>query len=284
MLALGLLAFGVSTAQASGEPDIPLECGNRAAFEQQLRQRLGRDAPLSDVQVVITRAPGRAHLRVRLGADVRELDDPSCTELFRAAVVVAVAMLDHEPPPASAAPSSDRAPRSYPRLSLGAGVGVHVGTLPKPVLALELETKALWRHFGAAAAVRYSLPADKTVGDKGVELRALGVAVNGIFRPSPWWEARLGFAAQRLAGSGTGTIAQPGSDSAWAAGPTLGLALLPLQTKRFWAGLGAEGQLNAVRGRFQILHYYRPASEDPYVVYPVPWLAGSAFVRFGLVW
>src|SRR6185369_685687 len=98
------------------------------------------------------------------------------------------------------------------------------------------------------------------------------------------WQARLGLAAQRLSGSGMGSITQRGSDSAWAAGPTLGLTFVPFQSGPAWVGLGAEGQLNAVRGHFQILHYYRPVSELAYDAYQVPWLAGSAFVRLGLVW
>jgi hypothetical protein len=160
-----------------------------------------------------------------------------------------------------------------------------VGTLPDPVLALELESKALWRYFGASAHLRYLLPSEKlTSTNRGVELRALGAGLSGIFRPSRWWEARLGFAAQRLNGQGSGSIAKQGTDSAWAAGPTLGLAFVPLQAGRFWAGAGAEGQLNAVRGRFEILNYYQPLSDDSLVVYQVPWLAGSAFVRLGLVW
>jgi hypothetical protein len=133
--------------------------------------------------------------------------------------------------------------------------------------------------------VRYLLPSEElTDTNRGVKLRALGAGLSGIFRPSRLWEARLGFAAQRLAGRGSGNITHQGSDSAWAAGPTLGLAFIPLQLHRFWAGVGAEGQLNAVRGRFEILNYYQPLSDDSYVVYEVPWLAGSAFVRLGLVW
>jgi hypothetical protein len=293
-LALALLAFGVSTARADNEPDIPPECGSRAAFDQALRQRLGDDAPIGSVLVAITRAPAHSHLRVQIGADVRELEDASCTELFRAAVVIAVAMLTHEPPPAPAPAAAAREPppspvssrRELPRWSLGAGAGFNVGTLPRPVLALELESKVLWQYLGVSLSLRYLSPTTETVpnDDKGVKLRAFGAGVSGIFRPSRLWEARLGFAAQRLSGDGTGSIARKGSDSAWAAGPTLALAFVPLQSPPFWAGLGAEGQLNAVRGHFEILHYYRPVSEDSYAIYDVPWLAGSAFVRLGLVW
>jgi hypothetical protein len=287
-LAAALLTFGASSAHAA-VADIPSECGSRAAFEQALYQRLGNTAPIHDVAVVITRAPLRSHLRVQIGAEVRELDDPSCTELFRASIVIAVAMLDrHEPPPPAPtpAPPPPPTPRArYPLFSLGAGFGVQVGTLPAPVPALELESKALWRYVGLALSLRYLLPADEmTRTNKGVELRALGAGVSGAFRPSRAWEARLGFAVQRLAGQGSGSITKHGRDSAWAAGPTLGLNFVPLQTARLWAGVGADGQLNVVRGQFEILNYYQPVSSEPYVVYEVPWLAGSAFVRLGLIW
>jgi hypothetical protein len=288
VLALALNALGAESARAAGEPDMPEECGTRALFESELKQRLGDDAPVASVTVSIAPRPSHFHLRVQIGSDVRELDDASCSELFRASVVVAVAMLMHPPhepaqaPPPSTPPPSP--PRELPRFAVDAGVGLNLGTLPKPVLALELEGKTLWRYWGVSLNLRYLAPSQKLESSsKGVKLQALGAGVAGIFRPSRLWEARLGFAAQRLSGQGAG-VTDPQTDSAWAAGPTLGLELTPLQVRPFWLGLGAEGQLNAVRGRFQILHYFRPVSEAPYEIYAVPWLAGSAFVRLGLVW
>ena len=280
--------LGVSPAHAVAATDIPPECGTRAVFDSELSKRLGDDAPTSSVHVSITQAPGHYHLRVQIGADVRELDDPSCTELFRASVVVAVAMLLHEPEKAAAAPPPPPKPAptsEYPRLTLGAGAGLALGTLPHPVLALELESKAYWQYLGVSVNVRYLAPTQKVDGQgKRVELQALGAGVTGLFRPSRQWEARLGFAAQRLSGQGAGSIAKSHQDSVWLAGPTLGLAFIPIQERWFWAGLGAEGQLNAVRGSFQILHYSQDVTSPPYEIYPAPWLAASAFVRLGLVW
>jgi hypothetical protein len=281
-----LLTFSVAPARAATS-DIPLECGTRVAFDAELYKRLGPDAPVSSVRVSITQGPQRFHLRVQIGSEVRELDDFSCTELFRASIVVAVAMLMHEPPPPAvpaAAPPATQ-PREYPRFSVGAGTGVSVGTLPNPVLTLELESKALWQYIGVSASLRYLLPTQKLdAQQKGIELHAWGAGVSGIFRPSRLWEARLGFAAQRLSGEGAGDISAIKNDSIWTAGPTLGLAFIPIQRRWFWAGLGAEGQLNAVRGTFHILHYSQDVTGPPREIYPVPWLAGSAFVRLGLVW
>lgn len=141
------LSLGVGRAHAASD-DIPSDCGSRADFERELRQRLGSDTPLSDVHVSITPgAPGEKpyHLRVQIGHELRELDDASCSELFRASVVVAVAVLMHAreaakqaPPPAPPPPAP---PREYPRFTLTGGAGASVGTLPKPVLAFELEDK-----------------------------------------------------------------------------------------------------------------------------------------------
>ena len=284
-----MLAVPIANTRAATEPEIPVECGTRAAFDAELSQRLGDDAQPHLVHVTITRAVNRFHLRVQIGNEVRELDDPSCTELFRAAVVVAVAMRLHEPPPpdeAAAPPPAKPSPaREYPRFSVGAGAGLNVGTLPHPVFALELEGKAYWQYLGVSMNVRYLFPTTKLdEQQKGVELRALGAGVSGLFRPSRLWEARLGFAVQRLSGQGAGAITRSHDDTVWAAGPTLGLTFVPIQQQLFWAGLGAEGQLNALRGNFQILHYSQDVTEPPREIYPMPWIAGQAFVRLGLVW
>lgn len=271
-------------ARAAGKPDIPPECGSRAAFEAELEQRLGSDAPVDTVHVSITPSAERFHLRVQIGNELRELDDENCQELFRASVVVAVAMLLHdEPPPAAPATSAPaaapkhRAAGEGPAFALAGGGGVTVGTLPPPVLTLELESQLLWRSWGVGLGLRYLAPGQTMNAPKpGVELQGAGAGVTGIFRPGRAWQARLGFAAQRLFGTGL-RVAQPMSGAAWAGGPTLGLSFVPYEARPFWLGLGAEGQLNLLRGNFEIVHY--SAS-----VYEVRWLSGSAFVRLGLVW
>ncbi|MDF3066935.1 MAG: hypothetical protein K0R38_2536 [Polyangiaceae bacterium] len=291
-LALVSTLVGAPLARAATKMDsIPAACGSRAAFDAELRARLGKDAPLADVFVAITPRPRGFHLRVHAGAEQRELEDPSCTELFRAAIVIAVSMLvesekrttSAEPPPLTQPPA--RPPRSPPSLALGLGAGLAVGTLPKPVLALELEGKLLWRHVGVGANVRYLVRADRrdSTTQQGAELSALGASVTGIFRPAPAWEARLGFAAQGLFGTGLG-VGSGSSATVWAAGPTLGLGWAPLRYGPISAGIGAEGQLNLARGRFEILNYSGELTGERHVVYQVPWLAAGAFVRLGVVW
>lgn len=285
--ALLTLWLGITPAHAAPAAELPAECGTRSDFERELKQRLGDDAPVNTVLVTISEGPGRYHLRVQIADEVRELDDASCAELFRASVVVAVAMLLHgrsPPAPAAPPPPPPPRPREYPLFTATAGAGVAVGTLPRPVLALELEGETLWQRLGVALHLRYLSPTEKLLeSGQGADLSALGAGVAGIFRPSPLWQARLGFAAQRLAAHGKGS-AHNTDDTAWAAGPTLGLSLVPFRSRPFWAGIGAEGQLNAIRGRFEIRNYSKMLSAPPQPVFQVPWLAGSAFVRLGLVW
>ena len=284
-LALAALSLLSSSARAESA-GIPPECGSRARFDAELKQRLGQDAPVDSVHVSIDQAPGGFHLRVQIGSELRELDDESCTELLRAAVVVAVAMLmrDRTPPDAQPQPTPPpAAPTSTPRprLTLAIGAGATAGILPRPVFGVELESKALWRHFGVGLAVRYLAPGEKRDPDgRGVRLHAFGAGVTGIFKASRTWEARVGLAAQRLSGEGLSAEVptfDPQQDSAWTAGPTLGLGFVPFEQPPFWLGLGAEGQLNLLRARFRFLNH----DGD---IYKVPWLAGAGFVRLGLVW
>ena len=289
VLALTWLTLSTPEVRAQTASDIPPECGTRAAFDAELRERLGADAPVDSVHVsIVPRAQGH-HLQVTIGAERRELDDDSCSELFRAAVVVAVAMLMHDrtppqappqaPPPLRESPPARRAER--PRFVLGAGAGVNVGTLPRATPSFELEAQALWRRWGAALGARYLMRTEELVDDaRGATVQAVGGHATLIFRPSRAWQARLGFAAQLLLGDGRGS-AKPQSAQIWAAGPTLGLGFVPYESGPLWLGVGAEGQLNAVRGEFKILNYNRVVDRP---VHSVPWLAGSGFVRFGLVW
>jgi hypothetical protein len=281
-----LCLFAPKHALAMSPTAIPPECGSRANFDSELRKRLGEDAPVGSVHVAIEQRARGYHLRVQIGSELRELEDENCGELLRAAVVVAVAVLLHEreatatapsPAPSSAPPSARSGER--PRFTLAAGAGLCAGTLPPPVLGLELESKLLFRHWGFGLTLRYLTPGEqRDPNDRGVRLQAFGAGAFGLFRPSHSWEARVGFATQYLFGEGFGEgvpTFESRRGAAWAAGPTLGLAFIPLVRPPLWAGLGAEGQLNLVRGNFQIRNY----SEH---IYDVPRLAGSGFVRLGL--
>jgi hypothetical protein len=286
--ALGLAALSLVASRALANPDgpIPSQCGTRDTFDAQLRERLGPSARVEDVQVTIAPRGERFHLRVQIGADVRELEDEDCVELLRAAVVVALAVLMRTEPAAAPPPPAVPPPAgpTYPRLTVAAAGGFTLGSLPKPVLALGLESKLMWQHFGVALDLRYLAPAEKRdENDKGVRLYGLGAGAAFFVRPAPRWDARLGFAAQRLTGVGTGRITVPQDDVSWTAGPTLGLGFTVFEARPFWLGLGAEGQLHVLRARFQIRNYSREISDQSKDIFVSPWLAASGFVRLGLL-
>lgn len=278
------LAWLLLSAPALAQSEaIPSECGTREQLEQELKARLGPDAPVDSVAVSIQREAESFRLRVQIGAELRELTDPSCQELLRAAVVVAVSILlkdRQEPrgaPPPSAPPPASRG--SHPlRLAVSAGAGVQVGTLPDATPLLQLEGLVAGRYLGAALGARYLLPTRNLdeLG-RGATFDAWSAHATFVLRPAPAWQTRLGFAAQRLRGKGHGSAA-PRTDSVWAAGPTLGLGFVALEQKPWWLGLGAEGQLNAVRGTFQIRNYNQQDDRD---VHSVPWLSAAAFVQLG---
>lgn len=283
--ALALVACSLLSSPAGALDDIPPECGSRLHFDAELRQRLGADIPLDPVRVAIHRTATGFRLRVQIGNELRELDDESCSELLRAAIVIAVSILMPESQSLEPAPPVPRtaevSERSRPRFTLALGGGVSAGLLPPPVFTTELESKLLWHDWGIALSLRYFAPGQgHDAAGRGVRLHAFGAGALGVFRPSRRWEARLGFATQRLSGSGLNEEVptfESQQDAAWTAGPALGLAFTPLELPPFWLGLGVEGQLDVLRPRFRILNY----SED---VYAVPWLSGSAFVRLGVVW
>jgi hypothetical protein len=230
-------------------------------------------------------------LSMQVGSESRELRDADCRELFRAAVVVAVAIVSSDartrPRGAEAAPKEsaiDRAtsdsddvegrvsasPRTEFGMSLGSGL--KLGLLPAPALALELEAKTGWGAVGIAAGARYLTPSSAEDGPRRVTVSALGAHVVGLLRPSRSWEARAGVAAYRLSGSGTGTL-ESGSDSAWTLAPVAGILLIPFQSSGAWAGVAGEGQLNLLRSRFEILNHGE--------IFSVPLVSGAAFLRFG---
>jgi len=294
--ALLQLSFAVAlcvcrAASAAESPPIPEECGSLAEFQRELQNRLGRETDLTSTRVSLTPEVSGYRLVVEVGSERRELHDANCRELLRAAVVIALAILEPAKQPASEAPrpepartqpapqgrpSERSAPHFPPSLALGAGGGVHLGTLPHATLLLDLDAQLRWSHFGAALGLRYLLPASvQDARNRGARVGGLGVYAAGIFEPWPRVQARLGFVAYRLSGTGLGSL-ERSEDVAWEAGPILGASFIPFQRPPFWTSVGGEGQLNLLRSRFRILDYGS--------VFRVPWLSASAFARAGVVW
>ncbi len=283
-LGLILLLAGRS-ARAAIASAIPEECGSWSELQGELQSRLGPNASLDSTRVTLTPDSAGYRLIVEVGSERRELHDPSCRELMRAAVVIALALLEPQQPAAQPEPVVIASPRareernarpSSLRVALAGGTGVHWGTLPNPTLLLDLDAQLLWARWGIAGGLRYLLPSsEQDATEHGVRVGGMGGYLAGSYEPWSWVQGRLGFAAYRLSGTGLGSIERT-SDAAWNAGPTLGASFLPFRWAPFWTSVGAEGQLSMLRPRFKIENYGE--------VFRVPWASASLFVRAGVIW
>lgn len=290
--ALGvLLAVAARPADAAITAQIPPECGSLADFEAELEQRLGSVDAAQTTHVTLTAEESGYLLVVEAADQRRELHDASCPELLHAAIVVALALLEPkraeaappapeptpEPTPLTPPPKAEAtaAPRWRPKIALGAGGGVHLGTLPSATLMLDIDAQLKWTRFGVAIGFRYLLPREtQDENGKGARIAASGASLAGLFEPWRRVQTRLGVNAYRLSGSGIGST-QTGDGAAWEVAPSLGAAFVPFQRAPFWTCVGLEGQLNLIRPTFEILSYNE--------VFQVPLLSGSAFVHAGVV-
>lgn len=287
---LGLFSWLVAfPASAAISAQIPTECGSLAEFEQELEQRLGSVSTPAATRVTLTAEVSGYRLVVEVGNQSRELHDESCQELLRAAVVIALALLEPKreaaPPPASepaqpAQPASESAQPAtngspWPKLAFAAGGGIHLGTLPKATLMLELDAQLKWTRFGVAAGFRYLLPQSTVdASGHGARIGAGGAYLALLFEPWHRVQTRLGIVTYRLSGSGIGGAEQR-DGSAWEVAPTLRASVVPFERPPFWTSVGLEGQLNLIRSSFEILSYNE--------VFRVPLWSGSALAHAGVV-
>jgi hypothetical protein len=267
-------------AAAAAAAAIPTECGSLSAFEGELRERLGPNAPLDTTRVLVTPDVSGYRLVVEVGNERRELYDPNCRELMRAAVVIALALLEPQaaeielPSQAPVVPSApDRAPQQAPtvmRFALAAGAGVHFGTVPNPTLLLDLDAQLKWTRWGVAGGFRYLLPSsERDQTNHGARVSGVGAHVAGSYEPWSRVQARLGVVGYRLSGTGLGSV-ERSTDTAWEFGPIVSVSFTPFRRRSFWTNVVAEGQLNLLRTHFQILDYGTDGT-----VFSVPWLSGS---------
>ncbi|MET0790135.1 MAG: hypothetical protein ABW061_01315 [Polyangiaceae bacterium] len=285
-LGLALVLCGSARgAHAAARVAIPAECGSVSAFEAELRARLGPDTSLDSISVTLSPDVSGYRLVVEMGGEHRELYDPNCRELMRAAVVIALALLEphaseaevpREAPVLLLSPvrATEHAPPGV-RFALAGGAGVHFGTLPNPTLLLDLDAQLQWARWGVAGGFRYLLPtSERDRADHGARVSGMGAYVAGTFEPWPRVQARVGAVGYRLSGTGLGSVERT-TDFAWELAPTVGASFTPFQRAPFWTNVAAEGQLNLLRAHFEILRYDS--------VFRVPWLSGSLFVRGGVV-
>ena len=281
-LLLGSLGSQAHAAVLTG---ISEECGSVSAFDGELQRRIGPEA-LELTRVTLTSGASGYDLLVQVGDARRELHDANCQVLLRAALVVVAALAEPtakpenptKPVPVAPASGALEKPsvRRRPRFALGAAAGLHLGTLPKPTLLVDLDAQLQWSHSGLAAGLRYLLPnATLDQAGHGVHVAGVGAYLAGVVTPWPRVQGRLGVVGYRLSGTGLGSVEHT-QDTAWEGGPLLGVSFLPVLRPPFWLSIGAEGQLNLLRAHFEIAHYG--------TVFSVPSLSASAFARAGVVW
>lgn len=262
--ALLLGACCVEIASASPAVVAPDGCGSAAEFEREVKERLTQASEVPPTRVWIVAQPGGYRLTIQTAAEIRELFNRDCRELFRAAIVIAVARAsEHRQatplPPPGLAPSRSTESRGESgtqlRLGLSAGGGLHLGLAPHPSVAPEVEGQILFGRLGLGLAIRHLINA----GDQ--DDQGLGVSVSGpaamlrvLYALAPAWRAGLGFGVVRLKGVGLGS-ADNAEDTAWSAGPTISAGWIPLRVRHFWLGVGVETQLNLLRARYEILNH-----------------------------
>lgn len=88
------LHFVSFTVNDPGKPSVLGE-----EFENEVLHRLGSGVAMPNVAFEITPETGGYALRMNVGGEARELHDVDCRELFRAAVVVTVALTLSRGPP-----------------------------------------------------------------------------------------------------------------------------------------------------------------------------------------
>jgi hypothetical protein len=273
LFALALLARS-NAVYAAPNATLPPGCGTAEELEHEVRQRLGRETALPPTSVEIAAEGQGYRLRMNVGAEQRELEDADCRELFRAAVVIAVAVTlsqsaQHPPretdrtttPNTTARATEPSASSASVRVSkrelaFALGAGFNVGLLPKPALELELQGKSVfYDRVGVALTARYvaARSDDDDAQGRGLTVSAAGGQLSGLYRPTGYLEAALGASLYRLAGEGRGSGAR--ADTAWAAGPNAGLCFLPLPRGLLWLGFGGELHWNALRPRFEFSHF-----------------------------
>ncbi len=297
LFGLALLCVGLSSSPAlwaKGQFEVPADCGDRAQFEASVRERMGSDASalLDSMDLSIERHAETHSLFMRVGAESRHLDDRDCKDLFRAAVVVAVALWEapaplrqlseHQSPglaPTSEPPASTEIPkarrlqsmvstprgrvqllalqraRRVPEIRLSCELGLSQGLQPDLFPAIGLRSALDFESFGIAATLRFLPPNRQQDGNgRGVSVLALGGHLAGYFKPISRLGIEAGVSSYYVQGKGIGSHTTATSRLA-AVGPFLGFWAILWQSDAVFLSFGADGQLELLRPRFEILGY-----------------------------
>jgi hypothetical protein len=297
-LVTGAAVASVSAqAFAAADVVVPDGCGDAASFETELQSRVGEHAyeVLSKTHVRIERDGDAYRLSMRVGDESRIIQDPSCRELFVAAVVVAAAVVEGNTPrggeratvpdgvstappvsatqappmvppqnPAPARPDSIEGASPLPASSgnrvafgIGAGVGTSFGFLPKPSLAAELAAGVHFGRWGVAARGRYYASSDERDAEgRGVSVQAAGAELSASWTGWEVLELRVGANARAAFGDGIGSP-QTNTDTAWSLGALAGVRWKALTLRGTSLVLGADGTVDAMRPAFEIIKYHQ---------------------------
>lgn len=292
---LGVLCVAPGLA-AQVEFAVPPECGDRTLFATEIQKRLGAEKAAALLDVLELRISAKSSgysLVMRIAKETRQLEDPNCSDLFRAAVVVAVALWE-EPQvtttapvstpaamPASPAPalpsisesSVVQAQSAPPTWILAGEIGGNWGLRPKlgPVFGLRgaLDVSG----YGAIVTLRLLPPnASRDANQRGVEVFGLGGGVGGYVTLYQVLRLELGVSVYYLSGLGLGSRTVSGADLT-SIGPHIGLRVTPWTSGGAYVALGAEGHVELLPLRFQILEYGE--------VFRIPWCTVTGVLEVG---
>lgn len=169
-------------------------------------------------------------------------------------------------------PTTKSAPWS---LSVDGRAGLVAGLVPEAGLLLGLEPSL--RHgafdFGVGldyVAAREQLDATR----RGVKVHAWGFSFRWGWRPHRLLDLYAAAYGSLLTGTGKGSK-RTLTDHAWALGPRLGIRVRPISYRGISLFLGADGQLEVIRPRFEIQGYRE--------VFRPYWLNGTIHTGVGCV-
>lgn len=296
MLATSVTLLNSRIARGQIAFDVPTDCGSRELFEANIRARVGEREAKAILDVLALRIRGQVGtytLTMQVGSETRSLQDQDCNQLFRAAMVVAIALWETPIQPESSNPqrrshatdepavlgpiSSKQLPQSTPlvarlsgpvgyvstqvasrrrnQLQLAAELGVATGVQPRPGVFLGARAALDADRFGIHASLRWA-PArgDRDTNNRGVEVSALGLLAAGYYKPLSFVGVELGARVDHLEGTGLGS-AENSTAEVWSFGPLIGVWAILLRSGGALVSIGAEGHLPLLRPSFEISGY-----------------------------
>jgi hypothetical protein len=185
---------------------------------------------------------------------------------------------DRVPTSASAASESDTLDGAAPAAAsagahwgVAAGVGVSSGVVPGLGPSFELSAQREVLPWAAALSVRYWPERSEVVGERGVDISAIGVRAAALFRVVPALNVLAGLELMRLVGAGAPGVSARNEDAAWQLAPTLGVSVMMWDIGHLRLELGVAGRVSLLRPQFVVTGFGE--------LYRAPPLGGDAIIR-----